>query len=147
MSKLVPLNIKNPLAPTPSKNLLFSKPVKLALGDDVEFSDPKALRAMVALMDMQATIGGAASHWGGPSAFSELVSAIYGVAFHNGQKLGENWYESYHLVNDAGHCEIVAADRDDRTAGQRSDSQSLGRHSTQHCHGKRPGLCIEESSV
>lgn len=107
MSKLVPLNIKNPLAPTPSKNLLFSKPVKLVVGDDVEFSDPKALRAMVALMDMQATIGGAASHWGGPSAFSELISAIYGVAFHNGQKTGEDWYNAFHLVNDAGHCENV----------------------------------------
>jgi len=86
---------------------MYSQSVKLASGEDVKFSDPKALRSMVALMNMQATIGGAASHWGGPSAFSELVSAIYGVAFHNGQKLNQDWFEDFHLVNDAGHCENV----------------------------------------
>ena len=43
--------------------------------------DPKATRATVALMNQNAIIGGAAAHWGGPSAFAEINSALFGIFF------------------------------------------------------------------
>ncbi len=107
MSNLIPFKMKVPLAGNPSGELLYFTQVSLASGEKINFSDPKALRAMVALMDMQATMGGAASHWGGPSAFSEIVSAIYGYAFNEAIKNNKDWYEDFHLINDAGHCENV----------------------------------------
>ena len=60
---------------------------------------------MVALMDMNAAHGGAASHYGGPAAFAELMSATHGLMFHQATKQGKQWYEAFHFVNDAGHCE------------------------------------------
>ena len=56
-------------------------------------------------MDMNAVIGGAASHYGGPAAFAEINSALYGYVFTEAEKTQKNWYDSFHLVNDAGHCE------------------------------------------
>ena len=50
-------------------------------GQEVVLADPRANRALVALMDMCAVNGGAASHWGGPAAFAEIMSAIHGVMF------------------------------------------------------------------
>ena len=79
----------------------YSCKVSLSNGREVFISDPKAVRAMLALMDMQAVLGGAASHWGGPSAFLEIFSALFGLIFHQ----SKNWHEQYHIVNDAGHCE------------------------------------------
>ena len=79
----------------------YSCKVILSNGSEIFISDPKAVRAMLALMDMQAVLGGAASHWGGPSAFLEIFSALMGWVFHQ----SKNWYEHYHIVNDAGHCE------------------------------------------
>ena len=51
-------------------------------------------------MNMNAVVGGAACHWGGPSAFSEIMSSIHGIAFS-----AEDWRESFNIINDAGHCE------------------------------------------
>lgn len=98
-----PINRPARLAKNPSGNPKFSSSVQLASGKEVAVADPTATRAMVALMDMQAVMGGAASHFGGPSAFAEIMSAVYGVAF-SGEGKGE-WYENYHIINDAGHCE------------------------------------------
>ena len=66
---------------------------------------PNSTRALVALMDMEAALGGAASHFGGPAAFAEILSATYGWMFLQGDKQGRPWHELFHFVNDAGHCE------------------------------------------
>jgi len=71
----------------------------------VAFSDPKALRAIISIMDMHAVIGGAASHFGGPSAFAEIVSALYAKVFTDAIRSNIQWHERYNIVNDAGHCE------------------------------------------
>jgi len=60
---------------------------------------------MVALMDMNAVMGGAASHWGGPSAFAELMSATHGLMFTQAKKAEKPWFELFSFVNDGGHCE------------------------------------------
>ncbi len=96
------------------KSLLFSqtkdKPkysvsVESKKGDKWELADPRITRVALSLMDMQAGLGGAASHWGGPSAFAELVSALYAVVFQLANKEKRPWYDLFHLINDAGHCE------------------------------------------
>ena len=56
-------------------------------------------------MDCAAVIGGAASHWGGPAAFAELVSAVHAVTLEFAKAQGKKWTEQFHIVNDAGHCE------------------------------------------
>ena len=71
-------------------------------GEEVVLGDPRASRALVALMDMCAVNGGAASHWGGPAAFAEIISAIHGIMFAVKDR---PWHEAYNFVNDAGHCE------------------------------------------
>ena len=83
------------------KTPLFSKKIRLADSSFLEVSDPKAVRAMLALMNMQAVLGGAASHWGGPSAFLEIFIALTALAFNK----SKNWHEYFHIINDAGHCE------------------------------------------
>ena len=93
------------LAPTPKGDPQFSVPVKVASGDTLKFADPRATRAMVALMDMNAVMGGAASHWGGPSAFAELMSATHGLMFSQALNAGRPWHEMFAFVNDGGHCE------------------------------------------
>lgn len=100
-----PLKVKSQLASNPSKKPIYSVTAKLASGESYEFADPTATRALISLMDMQAVLGGAASHFGGPSAFAELMSAMYGIAFSEGEKSGKQWFECMHLINDAGHCE------------------------------------------
>ena len=105
MSQVAPIEVKIPLAPNPKNIPRFSAQAQLKNGETLELSDPKSVRAMVALMDMSAVMGGAASHWGGPAAFAELMSAIYGYAFHISNQKSTNHYESFHIVNDAGHCE------------------------------------------
>ena len=96
------LQLKNKLAPTPSKNPKYALSVKDRKNNDVVLGDPRATRALVALMNQHATIGGAAAHWGGPAAFAEMVSAVHGIMFKDKSK---NWYDSYNFVNDAGHAE------------------------------------------
>lgn len=100
--ELVPLKIKSRLASTPAGNPKYSVSVKNADGNDVALGDPKTTRALVALMDLHAVIGGAASHWGGPAAFAEMNSAIHGLMFGTE---GRQWHEAFNYVNDAGHAE------------------------------------------
>jgi transketolase len=99
---LIPLQLKSKLAPTPAQAPKYSVKVKNAQGREVVLGDPRASRALVALMDMCAANGGAASHWGGPAAFAEIISALHGVMFAVKDR---PWHEAYNFVNDAGHCE------------------------------------------
>ncbi len=89
----------------PTQPLLFAQKVKTANGEDLAVACPAATRGLVALMDMQAVIGGAASHYGGPAAFAEIMSATHALMFSEAQKKGKQWHEIFHFVNDAGHCE------------------------------------------
>ncbi len=89
----------------PTHQPLFSVEIKNTAGDPVFAACPKATRGLVALMDMQAVIGGAASHFGGPAAFAEMMSACHALMFTESEKAGKNWFEKFHFVNDAGHCE------------------------------------------
>jgi transketolase len=98
--KPLPLPVK--LAGTPSRPPKYSVTVKNAKGEDVIVGDPRATRALVALMDVHAVNGGAAAHWGGPAAYAEMIAAIHAIMF--GVK-GRQWYEAYNFVNDAGHAE------------------------------------------
>ncbi|MCB0406693.1 MAG: transketolase [Bdellovibrionales bacterium] len=100
-----PISMKTLLAPTPTQPPKYSVTVKNTQGEEVVLADPKATRALVALMDMAAVIGGAASHWGGPSAFAELMAAAHGAMFLDSQAQAKPWTDLYHFVNDAGHCE------------------------------------------
>ncbi len=103
-SVLRPLNRKNHLAGNPTQKPYFSQKVASPWGE-IDVTDPRATRALVALMDMNAVLGGAASHYGGPAAFAELMSALHGFAYTQAMKLEKNWYDLFHLINDAGHCE------------------------------------------
>jgi transketolase len=96
------LQLKNKLAPTPKTNPKYALTVKDQSNNDITVGDPRATRALVALMDQHATIGGAAAHWGGPAAFAEMVSSLHGIMFKDKTK---NWYDTYNFVNDAGHAE------------------------------------------
>ncbi|MCB0356010.1 MAG: transketolase [Bdellovibrionales bacterium] len=99
------LPLTQKLAGNPVQKPLYSVTAKLKNGKDLVLVDPQATRALIALMDMQAVMGGAASHWGGPAAFAELMSAIHSYVFYSAQNKNKQWYELFHLVNDAGHCE------------------------------------------
>ena len=78
---LAALKIKSKLAPTPASPPRYSVRVNNAAGAEVVLGDPRATRALVALMDVHAVNGGAACHWGGPAAFAEIMSAIHGIMF------------------------------------------------------------------
>lgn len=99
---MLALQLKNKLAPTPTKTPKYALTVKDQSNNDIVLGDPRATRALLALMNQHATIGGAAAHWGGPAAFAEIVSAVHGIMFKDKTK---NWYETYNFVNDAGHAE------------------------------------------
>ena len=99
---LTPLNIPSKLAPTPSGPPKYWLKVKNAKGEEVVLGDPRATRALVALMDTEAVNGGAACHWGGPSAFAEIMAAIHGLMFAT---QGRPWHAAFNFVNDAGHTE------------------------------------------
>ncbi len=99
---LAPLQLKSRLASAPAGPPKYAVTVKNAAGQDVVLGDPKATRALVALMDVHAVNGGAACHWGGPAAFAEIMSAIHGVLFSVKDR---PWHEAYNFVNDAGHAE------------------------------------------
>src|SRR4051812_20326746 len=98
---LSPLNFKSKLAATPGAPKYAAK-VKNLAGQEVVLGDPNATRALVALMDVHAVIGGAACHWGGPAAFAEIMAAVHGIMF---AVKGRQWHEAYNFVNDAGHTE------------------------------------------
>jgi transketolase len=99
------LNTPQDLHDNPTHSPLFSETIQNKAGESIDLASPKATRALVALMDMQAVIGGAASHFGGPAAFAEMMSACHGYFFHESQKSGKQWHEMFHFINDAGHCE------------------------------------------
>ncbi|MDR3606627.1 MAG: transketolase C-terminal domain-containing protein [Oligoflexia bacterium] len=100
-----PIKLNSKLAGNPTQAPRYSVTVKGPDGEAASLGDPRATRAMVALMDMNAVLGGAASHYGGPAAFAELMSALHGIVFQEAQKKSAPWHELYHLINDAGHCE------------------------------------------
>lgn len=99
-ANIQPLKIKNKLAPTPKSHPLYSTEITDSAGNKVTLAEPRATRALVALMDQHAVIGGAAAHWGGPAAFAEMMSALHGIMFKE-----DNWFEKYNFINDAGHAE------------------------------------------
>jgi transketolase len=96
------LTLKNKLATTPKQTPRYASAVLTAKGEELKVADPRATRALVALMNQHATIGGAAAHWGGPAAFAEMMSAVHAVMFKDNSR---QWYEQYNFVNDAGHAE------------------------------------------
>jgi transketolase len=99
---LAPLKLKSRLAANPPGGPKFSVKVKSAAGAEVTLGDPRATRALVALMDVHAVVGGAACHWGGPAAFAEMNAAIHGLMFASATR---PWHEAFNYVNDAGHAE------------------------------------------
>lgn len=99
---LTPLPLKSRLAPTPAGPPKYAVTIKDAQGRDVVLADPRATRALVALMDIHAVNGGAACHWGGPAAFAEIMAAIHGILFAVKDR---PWHEAFNFVNDAGHAE------------------------------------------
>jgi transketolase len=99
---LKPLALKSRLAGTPTSGPQFAVTVKNTAGQPVTVADPRATRALVALMDIHAVNGGAACHWGGPAAFAEVMAAIHAIMFN---VQGRPWSEAYNFVNDAGHTE------------------------------------------
>jgi transketolase len=99
---LKPLALKSRLATTPRTKPKYSVTIKDSTGRDIVLADPRATRALVALMDIHAVVGGAACHWGGPAAFAEVMAAIHGIMFATE---GREWHEAFNFSNDAGHTE------------------------------------------
>ncbi len=98
---LKPLALKSHLAGTPGTPKFTAK-AKNAAGQEIALGDPRATRALVALMNVHAVNGGAACHWGGPAAFAEINAAVHGLMFSTS---GRPWYDAFNYVNDAGHAE------------------------------------------
>jgi transketolase len=99
---LAPLQLKPRLAPTPAGPPKYAVRLKNGRGEEVVLADPRATRALVALMDLHAVNGGAACHWGGPAAFAEIVAAVHALMFATKDR---PWFEAFNFVNDAGHTE------------------------------------------
>ncbi|PWU22076.1 MAG: transketolase [Bdellovibrio sp.] len=99
-----PLKTQSHLFSNPEKNPHFSVTIRGAQGQ-LQVADPLATRALIALMDMHAVLGGAASHYGGPAAFAELMAGLHGYMFERANAEKKQWHELFHFVNDAGHCE------------------------------------------
>ncbi len=93
------LTYPNPLAGNPGKPK-FAATVKRADGGTESVACPIATRTMLALMNMNAVIGGAACHWGGPAALAELMSSIHAIMFS-----ASPWHQRFNFANDAGHTE------------------------------------------
>lgn len=138
-----PLDIKNKLDSQQSKKLQFASTIKLQDGSLIKAADPKATRALVSLMDMHAVLGGAASHYGGPAALAELMSALHAIIFNEAEQQQKNWFDLAHIINDAGHCEngLYALKANYGMAGLnldalkkfRSIESSLTGHGEVHC--------------
>src|SRR5437762_3238194 len=86
---LKPFAIRSKLAPTPGQPK-YSVKIKNSAGQEVIAGDPRATRALVALMDVHAVNGGAACHWGGPAAFAEIMAALHAIMF---AEKGRQWHE------------------------------------------------------
>lgn len=104
--KATPQKTTNLLHGNPKKKPRYSLPLKTDFAN-YEVSDPRALRSWISLMDMYAVLGGAASHFGGPSALAEIVSCLYAHVFQVAETKSQDWRNLFHIVNDAGHCENV----------------------------------------
>ena len=105
MTQITPLPIKIHLAPSKNLKPHFAVTLKKSSGDSLDVSDPKAIRSLISLMDMNAVLGGAASHYGGPAALAEIWSVLHALTFQKADQLGKNYFDLFHLINDAGHCE------------------------------------------
>ncbi|MFL5785147.1 MAG: transketolase C-terminal domain-containing protein [Bacteriovoracaceae bacterium] len=97
---LKPLNIKPKLLPAPTGAPRYTVKVKNSHGKEVLLADPRATRSYIALMDLAAVNGGAACHWGGPSAMTETWTALHQIMFEY-----KDWYNHFNFVNDIGHAE------------------------------------------
>jgi transketolase len=138
-----PIQIKTKLAGNPSHEPLFKISVKSQDGRQIPAVDPRATRALVSLMDMNAVLGGAASHYGGPAALADLMSALHAHVFDVAAREKKQWYELFHVVNDAGHCEngLYALKANYQMAGLdlnalkkfRSIESGLTGHGEVHC--------------
>jgi transketolase len=146
MTNINPLQIKVKLAGHQNKKPQFAKTVKLGSGEQVPAADPNATRALVALMDMYAVLGGAASHYGGPAALAELMSATHAVVFNEAEKKNKNWFEIAHIINDAGHCEngLYALKANYGMAGLQLDSLKKFRSIESGLTGHGEVHCFEE---
>lgn len=100
LATLEPLKLQNKLAGNPNGEPRYKVEAKNSKGETETLADPKATRALVALMNQHAVIGGAAAHWGGPAAFAEMMSSLHTIMFR-----APVWHEAYNFVNDAGHAE------------------------------------------
>lgn len=138
-----PIQIKTKLGGNPTQEPQFKSFVKAKDGKSIPVADPRATRALVSLMDMNAVLGGAASHYGGPAAFAELMSAVHAHVFTTAASQNKPWYELFHIVNDAGHCEngLYALKANYQMAGLslnslkkfRSIESGLTGHGEVHC--------------
>lgn len=140
MSTILPIKMHQKLHSNPTKEPIFPSTIKTKSGESLAAVSPTATRAMVALMDMEAVMGGAASHFGGPSAFAEMMSALFSYMFLEAKKKNKNWHELFHFVNDAGHCEngLYALKANYQLAGLSIDSLKSFRRvdSTLTGHGE-----------
>lgn len=138
-----PIAIPNKLAGNPSQEPQFKTYVTTKDGSKIPAADPRSTRALISLMDMNAVLGGAACHYGGPAALAELMSALHAHVFHEAKASGKQWYDMYNLVNDAGHCEngLYALKANYKMAGLslnalkkfRSIESPLTGHGEVHC--------------
>lgn len=138
--------IPKKLAGNPNTQLQFKIDMPYPDGSKVEFADPASTRAMVALMDMYAVLGGAASHYGGPAAFAELMSALHGIMFQMSQNKKTDWFDLFHFVNDAGHCEngLYALKANYGMAGLKLDDLKKFRSVSSHLTGHGEVHCFPE---
>ncbi|MCY4523415.1 MAG: transketolase, partial [Halobacteriovoraceae bacterium] len=90
-----PLDIPIPLGKNPSSQAKYPISIKNSQKKEVILADPRATRAALLLMNQHAVIGGAACHWGGPAAFAEIMSALYGLMFEKNP-----WFDFFNFVND-----------------------------------------------
>ena len=136
------LKVPQKLAGNPHNDPQFSVTVTGPKGP-LKAVDPRATRALVSLMDMNAVLGGAASHFGGPSALAELMSAMYALIFDESSTQKKEWFDLFHVVNDVGHAEngLYALKANYKMAGLdldklkkfRSIESGLTGHGEVHC--------------
>jgi transketolase len=105
MSAPTPLKVENKLHGNPTSPLRWTAKIKDAEGKEITSACTHSTRAMIALMDMAAVQGGAACHFGGPSAFAEIMSGLHAFMFSKAEQAKKTWHQMFHFVNDAGHCE------------------------------------------
>ena len=148
MHLLVPSNLAIPLRTTP----LFGIDVPNINGSTDMLADPRVTRSILALMNQHAIRGGAACHWGGPSAFVEIMTSVHAIMFRSEQA---PWYNHYNFVNDAGHCENglyalrAQYEFDSMTFEDLKDFRSLKSKLTGHgeAHLNRGGVLISNGPL